>query len=73
MMNLTINMKMLFNLLTSIISEACPAGKYRRQGMNICAKCESDTNSISENSGAEMCATCPAGTVANEDRTKCGK
>ena len=62
-----------FHLLTSIISEKCPAGKYRRLGMTTCAKCESDTNGVSETPGAEMCTTCPAGTVANEDRTKCGE
>ena len=52
-------------------SEACTAGTYRDSKLNSCTKCPE--NSVTEQDGGASCTSCTAGTVSNEERTKCGK
>ena len=48
----------------------CSAGAFRDNTVTICTKCAE--NSISEQTGAASCTSCPAGTVSNKERTQCG-
>ena len=66
--NILNKMSVFFNSLHFSVN--CTAGHYRNQDMSSCAKC--DINTIST-AGASSCTDCPAGAVANEDRTECGE
>ena len=52
------------------ISVKCSAGTYRDDTLTSCTKCSE--NWISEQTGAASCTSCSAGTVSNEERTRCG-
>ena len=52
------------------IPDECKAGTYRRSEHSECQACDGNTFS---SAGATSCTDCAEGTVANEDKTKCGK
>ena len=48
----------------------CKAGNYRDENQIECQKCVGNTMS---EAGASFCTECPEGTLANADKTQCGK
>ena len=58
------------NRLVLTCLDPCPAGSYKDGSMTECQQCPINMYSAEK---AGLCATCPRGSLASDDHTKCSK